>query len=60
MEKRCKVCHLREDDPELYEELFSGKYSLRQQQKMARDKGWNISYSSFRRHIVAGMRHDDS
>ena len=65
-EPRCKVCQLKELDPEFYEELFKEKRSLRQYQRMVRQKYqethnevYNLSYSSFRRHIIAGEKHYD-
>lgn len=57
LEARCKVCQLRILDPDFYDELFSKNRSLREFQKMARDKNYDISYSSFRRHIMGGRRH---
>lgn len=64
LEPRCKVCKLREFDPEFYDFLFSKQRSLREFQKEVRKKMketnndiYNISYSSFRRHILAGEKH---
>lgn len=66
MEPRCKVCQLKEIDPTFHDELFKEKKSLRQLQRMARqkfketnDESYNLSYSSFRRHIIAGEKHYD-
>lgn len=73
MEKRCRVCKLKYEDPEFYEFLYSKKRSLREYQRMARKqwkkgeqefenkwgrKGHFISYSSFRRHNKAGNKHE--
>lgn len=60
MEPRCKVCQLRIADPRFYKKLFSEERSLRELQKMARDNGYDISYSSFRRHVIGGERHNGS
>ena len=64
MEPRCKVCQLKDLDPEFHDALFREKKSLRQLQRMARQKyqetnneAYNLSYSSFRRHIIAGEKH---
>ena len=66
MEPRCRVCKLKESDPEFYKLLFSEERSLREYQKIVRqkfketqDELYNISYSSFRRHILAGEKHYD-
>lgn len=66
LEPRCKVCQLREFDPEFYQFLFSKPRSLRELQKEVRKKFeetkndiYYISYSSFRRHILAGEKHYD-
>jgi hypothetical protein len=65
-EPRCKVCNLRDLDEAFYIELFKEKRSLREYQKMAKQKYdetknevYILSYSSFRRHILAGERHYD-
>lgn len=65
-ESRCKVCQLRDLDEAFYNELFKEKRSLRQLQRMARQKYeetknevYILSYSSFNRHIKAGERHYD-
>jgi hypothetical protein len=66
MEPRCKVCQLKEIDPAFHDELFKEKKSLRQLQRMTRQKYketgneiYNLSYSSFRRHMIAGEKHYD-
>ena len=73
MESRCRICQLRYMDPKFYEFLFSTERSLREYQRIARkqwkkgeeefEKKWGvegyfISYSSFRRHLKAGERHE--
>lgn len=67
MEPRCKICQLRIIDPGFYEELrklWENKESLRNLAKEAKKKfektndyAYDISYSSFRRHIIAGDKH---
>jgi len=58
LEPRCRVCQLKLSDPELYKELFKEERSLRELQKLARERGHDVSYSSFRRHIIGGDRHE--